>query len=124
MPFDPYMQKALLDWCLGGATPTRPTNWFIGFETTSPTSVSDFAAPGSRATATFQSASTGVSASASLKAALTCTMTAACTVIGWAVYNSSSGGQRLMYGTLTASQTCASGDAPAFVAANLKITLA
>ena len=124
MAFDAYMQKALLDWCFGGAAVSQPTGRFIGFASGSPTSVSDSAAPGYRATATFQAASTGVSASVSLKAALTCTHTAACTIYAWNVYNSTSGGQRLAYGTITLSQSQASGDACAFTAVNLKITLA
>jgi hypothetical protein len=35
-----YLSKALLDWSLGGATPTRPAAWGIGLSLGSPTSVS------------------------------------------------------------------------------------
>ena len=51
-------------------------------------------------------------------------MTAACTIFGWNLYDATSAGNRLAFGTITASMTCLSGDAMAFTAANLKITLA
>ena len=121
---DAYLAKALLDWALGGATVTQPVGRFIGGASGSPTSVSGSAAPGYRATVSFQTASTGPSASASLKAAATFTHTAACTIYGWNLYDNTSAGNRLMYGTITLSQSQASGDAIAFTAANLKITLA
>jgi hypothetical protein len=35
-----YMEKAMLDWGLGGATPTRPAAWAIGLSLGSPTSIS------------------------------------------------------------------------------------
>lgn len=35
-----YLEKAMLDWSLGGATPTRPTIWSFGLSLGSPTSVS------------------------------------------------------------------------------------
>jgi hypothetical protein len=35
-----YAEKAMLDWVLGGATPTRPANWWLGLDVGTPTSVS------------------------------------------------------------------------------------
>ena len=124
MPFSAYMEKALLDWSMGGATPTQPVGRFIGFATGTPTTAGASEGPLLRETATFQTASSGVSASASLKAALTCTATAACTPNCWLLWDATSNGNLLAWGTLTATQTLLSADAIAFTAANLKITLA
>ena len=125
MPFDPYIQKALLDWVTGAATPVQPTGLFLGFESGSPTSASSSAAPLFRNTVSFQAASTagGGSASVSLSAIVTCSATANCTLFGWGLFASTSGGQRYMYGTLSATQTMLSGSAAFFGPANLIITL-
>jgi hypothetical protein len=127
MPFDPYMEQALLNWCTGAGAATQPTGRFIGFETGSGQYSASSPAQMFRKTATFQAASTGVSASVSLSAAVTCspaTVTNTQSVIGWALYNSTSAGSRLMYGSITATQTLQSNSGIAFTAPNLIITLA
>lgn len=115
MPLDPYLAKALLDWSLGGATPTRPVARFIGFASGSPTTASDSPAPLTRRTATFSPAfSPG--GSAALSANCTASATANGTVFGWFLYDSGQNGTRLMFGTLTATQTIRSGSAAFFAA--------
>jgi hypothetical protein len=87
--------------------------------------VNDSAAPVYRATVTFQSASTGVSASCTNKNAVSCSGTALCTLYGWNLYDATSGGNRLAYGTMTASMTIRTvGDQVYFAPGNLTITMA
>lgn len=124
MPFDLYIEKALLDWCTGAASVTRPTNRFLGFESGSPRYSSDSPAQVFRSTVSFQAANSGVSASASLGQSVSASCSTTCTVFGWALFNSTSGGTRLVYGTLTATQTLRAGSQVAFRASNLVISLA
>jgi hypothetical protein len=127
MPFDPYIQKALLDWCTGAAAVTRPTARFFGFESGSPVFSADSAAPVFRSTASFQAASTivgGASVSATMLAAISCSASTTCTVFGWGLYASTSGGSRLMYGTLTSTHSLLVGSQAGITAPNLIITLA
>lgn len=127
MPFDSYLAKACLDWSLGGATPTRPVGRFLSFASGTPTTVNDSAAPITRVTATF-SAAASPAGSVGLSANVTCSATANCTVFYWNLYDANAAGNRLMYGSLTASQTIRSGSAAFFVAGvgtgSLRITLA
>ena len=122
MAFDAYIEKALLDWMLQGATPTAPAGMWIGLATQSPTSVSAFEAPVTRHTVTF-SAAASPAGSASNRAAVTILATAACTPVGWNIWQSSAGGSRWAWGTLTASVTCSSAQTVGFAAGGLKITL-
>lgn len=120
-----YLSKALLDWSLQGATPTRPTGLFLGWATATPNGSTDFAGPVVRRTLSMGAAlspSTDVgAATATNLAAFTGTATAACTLVGWNLYESVTGGQRLFYGTLTAGISCASGDFPAIPLGALRI---
>ena len=119
-----YMQKALLDWCLQGATPTRPAQIWLDLVTSSPTSRSAFSGGPflSRVTVTFAAANSP-NLSATLVAAVTGTNTAAATFVGFNLYDSGQGGTRLLWGTLTANIGCKSADNPAFAAGGLVIVL-
>lgn len=120
-----FLAKAYLDWALQGATPTRPAAMFIGFATATPNATSDFAGPVVRKTCTFGAASTQGSptATASNRAAISCTATAICTLVGFNLYDATSSGNRLMWGTLTATLGCASADVPAFAAGGLTVIM-
>jgi hypothetical protein len=124
MPFDPYIEQALLNWCTGAAAVTRPSAWFLAMESGIPNYTSDSLAPMSRGTMTFQAASTGVSASVSLKAGATCSATAAATITWWAMFNSSAGGQRLAYGQNGGSTGIHVGSGASISPASFKLTLA
>ena len=117
-----YLEKALLDWALQGATPTRPTALFVGWATQSPNATSDFAAPVVRKTASFAAASSP-QGSASNRLAITATATAACTLVGFNLYDATTSGNRLFWGTLTSSLGCASADNPAFAAGALVVQM-
>lgn len=103
--------------------PGRWLNWATGSPATNGDSVGPFS---SRRTVTF-SAANSPNGSAVLSAAVTgATASAACTVRGWNLYDSSVGGTVIMFGTLTATATCRSRtDAMAFSAGvnGLNITL-
>jgi hypothetical protein len=115
MPLTPYLAKALLDWSLGGATPTQPAARFIGLASGTPDTANDSAAPMFRRTATFSSASSPIG-SAVLSAACTISATANCTVFYWNLFDGTTASTRLMFGSLTASHTIRSGSAAFFVA--------
>lgn len=126
-PGTPYIDKALLDWCTGAASVTRPVGRFVGLASGTPNYSSDSQAPIFRTTASFQAASTiaaAASASASMLAAVSLSCSTVCTVFGWNLYDNTSAGTRLMFGTLTASQTMRTGSNAIFSAASLKISLA
>lgn len=119
----PYLQKALLDWCTGAAAVTQPTQRWVQWATQSPTTQSAFDGPfRSRITVTFAGANSPDGSVTNLNA-MTGTATAIGTAVGWNLYDRSSGGTRLAFGTLAASVGCASADNPCFSAGALKITL-
>lgn len=125
MPFTPYIDKALLDWALNGATPTRPPGLFVQFATASPTTQSAFDGPfTARNTVTMAAANSPAgAASATNLNAITGLATAAATALGWNLYDSAAGGTRLAFGTLSANIGCKSADNPSFAAGALTIVL-
>lgn len=126
---DAFHAKNLLDWCLGGAAASAPSNRFISLATQPPTSVSAFDGPFSRSgtvggRATWNAAAeNSPQMSATNRSLMSFTATAIATVVGWNLWNSSSGGNRLAFGTLSASVGCASGDTFGFAAGALVITM-
>jgi hypothetical protein len=124
MPLSLYTQKALLDWCTGGAAVTRPAGLFVDFQSGTPTYSSVSAAPVFRNTITFGAAVTGATASASNAAVVSCSASSSCTIFYWELNNSTSAGTRLAYGSLTASHSLLAGSQAGFAAGGLIITLA
>lgn len=129
MPLDPFHAKNLLDYTLGGAAASQPSNQFISLATASPTTASAFDGPftrsgtaGGRATWNAAAAASPTG-SATNRSLMTWTATAIATVVGWNLWNSSSGGSRLAFGTLSSSVGCASADTFGFAAGALKITM-
>jgi len=125
MPFDPYIEKAIIDWITGAGSPTRPPGCWIQWATASPNETSAFdGAFTSRRTVTFAPANSPQGSVTNLAAISGATPSAAATAVGWNIYDRSVGGTRLMYGTLTAALGCKSAnDNPTFAAGGLKITL-
>jgi hypothetical protein len=119
-----YLQKALLDWCLQGATPTRASALWLDMVTSSPNVTSAFSGGAffSRVTVTFAAANSP-NTSATLLGAFTGTNTAAATFVGFNLYDHSTGGNRLFWGTMTAAIGCNSADNPACAAGGLIIVL-
>lgn len=125
-PLTDIGEKLLLDWALGGAAAPQPGSRWISFATASPTSQSAFDGGfQSRMTVTFAPANSPQMSVTNLNAVSNITATvAAQTVRGWNLWNSSSGGTRLAYGTATALIGCKSGDNIGIAAGAIKITLA
>lgn len=109
MPFMQSIEKDMLDWMTGGATPTRPASRWISFATGSPTDAGASDGPfNSRVTCTFGAAISSLASN--INTLQLATATAAATVVGWNLWNNSAGGVRLAYGTSTAAIGCKSGD--------------
>lgn len=124
MPVDQALQKAMLDWVLGGAAATRPGGRWVSFATASPRSDSTFDGPFSpRVTCTFAAANSPQMSVTNLNNMTLATATAAGTAVGWNLWESQVGGQRLAYGTATASIGCKSGDNISIAAGALLIVL-
>lgn len=99
-----YARKAMLDWVLGGATPTRPSAWWVGLSYGAPTSVSGSEIAFSRATLTAAAANTsnGILASNAASVAFASQIYAS-TVSGYQVWDASAGGNMLWFGLLSAA---------------------
>lgn len=125
MPLTPYLEKAMLDWALGGASAPTIANRYFQFATSAPDANNDYPGPfTNRMTLQMAVASTAGGGSASVTNAnvLVRTATAIATMVGWNIYDQL--GNRLMYGTLTAGIACGSGDGCRLTAGSLIITLA
>lgn len=127
-----YTQKALLDWMLLGATPTRPGATFIGLSLTAPTSIaSNEVGTGSgyvRQSAVFAAAvtTTGNVGSASNNAAMTFGPFSSSAVVSGlflADTVSTAAGTGLMFGNLSTVRTPLAGDSLVLAAGALSVTI-
>ena len=121
--------KLMLDWMLGGATPTQPPNRFAALSLGTPSSVSGSeVGTGSgyaRQTALFGAANSPAG-SASITAAMTFgPFSSSCTIQGLLIYDtlSISSGTEAFFGTLNTARTLLAGDTLFISAGNLTITL-
>lgn len=127
-----YTQKALLDWMLQGASPTRPAALYCGLSLTAPTSVaSNEVATGSgylRQSALFAAGVTtaGNVGSASNSAAMTFgPFSSSCVVSGLFLADtvSSNAGTGIMYGNLSTVRTPLAGDSLVLAVGALSVTI-
>jgi len=127
-----YLSKAMLDWSLLGATPTRPAANYCGLALGAPSSVSNSevgAGSGyARQTATFGAALTPASsASASNAAAMTFGPFSSSAVVSglFLIDNSvlATATNQLWFGNLTTVRTPLAGDSLVVAAGALQITL-
>lgn len=126
-----YAEKAMLDWVLGGATPTRPAAWGVGLSLGVPSSTS-----GSEITTgsgyARQAAGFGAAASPGGSATNTAAMTfgpfsGAASITGiqiWDTVLSLNSGNLLWYGTLTTPRTVGVGDSLIIASGALTVSLA
>lgn len=125
MSFTNDLETRVLQWALTTGSPTRPTAWFIGLFTAAPgeagggTEVSG----GSyvRQAVTFTVSGNLATNSAAVEWP-TATGTWG-TITHVAVFDASTSGNMLVYATLTASKTIASGDVLRIPAGDLDVTL-
>lgn len=130
MPLTGYGQKLLLDWALGGANPSSPPGRWIALATGSPNAAG--ASDGlftPRVTVTFAAANSPQGSVTNLNV-LSGTLVAVAgtssgTVFGWNLYDSSQGGTRIAYGTMSSASGCrTTGSSVGVVVGGLKVTLA
>ncbi len=117
-----YLEKAILDWALGGASATQPVGRWVGLASGSPNVNGASEGPWLRATATYAAANSAQGSATNLND-LNCTATAIGTAVGWNMFDASQAGNRLAFGTVTSSMACASADIGRLAAGNLKIVL-
>lgn len=128
-----YLTKAMLDWSMGGATPTRPGAWGVGLSLGAPTSVS-----GSEITTgsgyarqspgTFAAAGTPTSSgTATNTAAMTFgPFSGAASISGiqiWDTVLSLNSGNMLWYGLLATARTVGVGDSLVIASGALAVSL-
>jgi hypothetical protein len=124
-----YLEKAMLDWVLGGATPTQPASRLAALSLGTPTSVSGSEVlPNSGYVR--QSALFGAAASPAGSASNTAAMTfgpfsSSNAIQGLVIYDTSAftAGNMLWYGTLLTARTVLPGDTLVVAAGSLLITL-
>ncbi len=124
-----YLGKALLDWCLGGASPTAPTVRTTNITLVAPSSTSGSEiATGSgmtRQTVAFSAAGSPANTAGNSVAQTFGPISAAATVLGIDVWDTLAAtiGNLLWYGTLTTSRTMSVGDSLVFNVGALQISL-
>lgn len=106
-----YLENLVLDWVLGGSTPTRPAARYLALFTAAPgeTGGGTEATGGSyaRQTVAFAAAASG---SSSNSADVNFTGMPAATITHFGIFDASTAGNLLYYGAFTASKTVNSGD--------------
>lgn len=124
-----YLSKALLDWVLGGATPTQPSSRLAALSLGTPTSVSG-SEVGSNSGYIRQTALFGAAASPQMSASNTAGMTfgpfsTSNAIQGLFLADTVSifSGNMLWYGTLLTARTVLPGDTLVVAPGNLLITL-
>lgn len=125
MPLTQYAQKAVLDYLLGGATPTRPGAAWVSWATGSPNAngASDAGQINSRLSWNAAAANSPQGSATNQSTGIAATATAACTILGWNLWDASVAGTRLAYGTLAASVGVASANSVRIGVGSMKIVI-
>lgn len=125
-----YNSKAMLDWDLGGATPTRPTDRYTALSLGTPTSVSaSEVLTGSgyvRQTSLFGAAASPAGSASNTAAMTFGPFSSSAAIQGVVLFDTSAftAGNQLWYGTLLTARTVLPGDTLVIGAGSLIITLA
>lgn len=123
-----YMENALLDHSLKGSAYSQPTNIYVSLHSAAPTDAAPSTGEitgGSYARVTCTSSWAAASGgSKATNADLTWTNMPATTVTHIAIWDSSTGGNGLFHGSLTASKAVNGGDTFKILSGNLTVSLA
>lgn len=123
-----YMENALLDHALKGTAYSQPTNIYVSLHSAAPsdgTPSNGEITGGSYARVVCTSSwAAAASGSKATNADLTWTNMPATTVTHVAIWDSSTGGNGLFHGSLSASKAVNSGDTFKILSGNLTVTLA
>lgn len=121
-----WAENALIDWLMGGSSPTRPTTRYLALHTGDPTeagSSNEVATGGyARQAITFGAASSGASSNTNAPS-FTASGANFGTVSHASIWDASSGGNCLWQGALTASKTINNGDTFQMPVGELDISL-
>lgn len=123
-----YAEKFMLDYCLTGATATRPTAWGLALSTAAPNATT-FTEIGTASGYTAQTmpmsaASSPAGTTINGSAATFGPFSTACTISGMAIKDTAAtAGNILWYGTLATARTMGVGDSLVFAASSLTISL-
>lgn len=124
-----YLEKAMLDWVLGGATPTQPASRLAALSLGTPTSVSGSevlpSSGYSRQTALFGAAASPAGSASNTAAMTFGPFSSSAAIQGLVIYDTTAftAGNMLWYGTLLTARTVLPGDTLVVAAGALIITL-
>ena len=125
--FSNYAENLVLDWVFTNGAATRPTAWYVSLHTASPTetgSVGELSGNGySRQSVSFNAAASGATDNSGTLTFGPNTGSNWGTVTDVAVWDASTTGNCLAYGSLSSSVTINVGDSLVISSGNLDITL-
>jgi len=124
-----WAEKAVLDWLMGGATPTRPSARYVALYTAAPSDSgggTEVSGSGySRQAATFDAASSpGGTTSNSAAVSFTSSGGSWGTITHMGIFDASISGNLIWHGAMTASKTIGDGDTLEFAIGNIDLTIA
>lgn len=121
-----WSENALLDWLMGGSSPTRPTARHLALFTAAPNDAGGGTeVPGSgyaRQAVTFDAAAAGATSNSGA-VSFTASGGSFGTVTHIGIFSAATGGNLLWHGPLAASKAVADGDSLAFAAGSIDLTL-
>ena len=121
-----YLENKILDHILGTTTYTKPTTVYLALFTNDPTdaaSGTEVSTGGySRQAVTFNASSGGSATNSSLET-FSASGASFGTITHWALFDASSSGNMLVYGTVSPSVTVASGESISFPIGSLTVTV-
>jgi hypothetical protein len=122
-----WAENAALDWLMGGASPTRPTNRYLALFTSATndsTGGTEMSGGGYARQAVTCGAASGGACSNTNEITFTIFGVDPAAFTHAAVFDALTGGNRIWHGALTASKDLADGDSIVFAAGELDFTLA
>jgi hypothetical protein len=120
-----YAEKAMLDWILGGATPTQPTTRFLGLSTVlgNSTAASELTMAGyTRSTVTFGAANTAGGSAVNAASVQFGPFSTNCSITGINIWDQGAGSM-LWFGSLAAARTLTAGDTLIFSSGAITVSL-
>ena len=124
-----YAEKAILDWIMGGATPTRPSARYVALFTAAPndagggTEVSTGSYARQAATWDAATSGTGVTANADAQS-FTASGASWGSITHVAVFDAATTGNLLWHGAITTARTVNDGDTITFAIGAIDLTMA